>query len=218
MSEVKTPTEKEITQSGPTTQEKEGFRARWPEWMQQLPRLQFNTEPNKNFQLIDRTMLWSLLEEKKADPASVARIEADLNFLEHEVLRLFRDRDHEAKLSQNRYRLYQIIFMALAAVATIIGSIQALLMNGQADLVPFFALLETVIALAATYLATISGREPPLPLWLSHRRRAEALRREYFRYLMNLPPYDVVDGYERRQLLSTRAANINRGSYPDTNE
>ncbi|MBZ0293446.1 MAG: DUF4231 domain-containing protein [Anaerolineae bacterium] len=218
MSEVKTPTEEAVTHAAPATQEKSGFREHWPVWMQQLPRLQFSTEPNPNFQLIDRKKLRALLEEKKADPEAIEKIQADLDFLDHELLRLFRERDHQAKYDQNRYRLYQILFMLLAAIATIIGSIQALLMNGQADLVPFFSLIETMIALGTTYLATISGREAPLPSWLNNRRRAESLRREYFRYLVNLPPYDVVEGYERRQLLSTRTANINRGAYPDSNE
>lgn len=207
-------TKTEHTKS-PKTQEKAGFRANWPEWMRQLPRSSFPTEPNPDFQLIDREEIRRLLQEKKVEPEAIKKLEADMDFLDHELLRLFRERDHEAKLQQNRYRLYQVGFITLAAVATIIGSLQAVMLNGYADLVPLLALIETIIALLTTYLATISGRETPLPRWLSGRRRAEYMRREYFRYLMNMPPYDVVQGYQRRQLLSSRAANINRGVYPD---
>jgi hypothetical protein len=195
------------------TQETAGFRQNWPAWMKQLPRWSFPKEPNPNYQLIDRQKLREHLA--KLDAESVKRIEEDLDFLDHELLRLFRDRDFQASQSQNMYRLYQIGFMLLAGGAALIGSLQALALNNSPDAVPIFSLLETIVALVTTYLATISGREPPLPLWLQNRRRAENLRREYFRYLMNMPPYDVLDGYKRRMTLSQRAADINRGVYPE---
>jgi hypothetical protein len=68
------------------------------------------------------------------------------------------------------------------------------------------------------FLATISGRSAPLPNWLNNRRRAEHLRREYFRFLMHLPPYDEPVVYKRQELLSERAADINRGVNPDDHE
>lgn len=199
----------------PKTQEKSGFRAKWPEWARQLPRLRFPDQPNPNFQLIDREQMRRLLTSKGASPEAIKRLEEDLDFLDHELVRLFRERDHGASQNQNLYRLYQLAFMGLAALATLIGAFQALALADNPNIVPLFALLETIIALLTTYLATISGREAPLPLWLSNRRRAEYLRRECFRYLMDLAPYDEVDGYQRRLLLSSRAANISRGVYPD---
>ncbi len=195
----------------PVTQERKDFRKNWPVWAKQLPRWTF-PQPNQTFQLIDLEKLETIL--KDADPQSAQQIRDDMAFLEHELLRFFRDRDYEASKEQNQYRKYQIGYIVLAASATLIGSVQALSLNNAPNLVPFFAFLETVIALLATFLATISGREPPLPLWLANRRRAESLRREYFRYLMNVPPYDGVSGFERRRLLSTRAADINRGVFP----
>ncbi|MBL8152927.1 MAG: DUF4231 domain-containing protein [Anaerolineae bacterium] len=195
------------------TQQRPGFRQGWPEWARQLPRSGFEKEPNPNYQLIKPEEMAQILAA--ADPESVKRLQDDMDFLDHELLRLFRQRDFEASLNQNRYRLIQIRFMALAAVATVIGALQALALGNENQLVPWLAFAETVVALVVTYMATIAGREPPLPLWLQNRRRAEYLRREYFRYLMDLPPYDTVDGYERKLLLSTRAANINRGIYPD---
>lgn len=202
----------------PTTQERPNFRSRWPVWMQQLPRVGFPTSPNLSYQLIDLAELQKLIERENPDPEAVKRLQADIEFLDHELLRLFRERDYDAKYSQNQYRLYQILFMSLAASATLVGALQALLLSSNQDAVPMFSLIETVIALFTTYLATISGREAPLPVWLSNRQKAESLRREYFRYLLNLPPYDVVSGYERRQLLSSRAANFNRGMFPVAKE
>jgi len=196
----------------PITAEKTGFRKNWPEWAKQLPRLKF-PPPAGDFQLISVERLREVL--KDSDPGALRRVEQDLTFLDHELLRLFRERDHEAKMHQNRYRLYQIGYIMLAAFATLLGSLQALALNTQPRVMPWLAFFETVIALAATFLATISGREPPLPLYLNNRRRAESLRREYFRYIMNLSPYDSVEGPKRRMLLSARAADINRGVFPE---
>lgn len=198
---------------GFATQEVAGFRQGWPEWMRQLPRLSFPKESNKKYQLIDREKMKA--ELGSFDPAVIQRIEEDLDYMEHELMRLFRERDFEAKQQQNRYRLVQITYSLLATAATLIGSFQALSLGTNPNAVPALAFLETVVALATTYLATISGREPPLPRWLTNRRRAEDMRRECFRYLMDMPPYDTVAGYERRMLLSKRAADINRGVHPD---
>jgi hypothetical protein len=203
----------------PKTQEKQGYRENWPSWAKQFPKLTFN-KPNEDFQLIDRQQLRELFGKQKYQDdleakAALEKLEADMDFLDRELLRLFRMRDYNASKNQNNYRLYQIGFAGLAALATIIGSFQALAVNDAPDVLPYLAFGETVVALFTTYLATISGRAAPMPTWLENRRHAEYLRREYFRYLMDLEPYDGLSGFARKQQLSIRAANINRGIYPD---
>jgi len=183
-----------------------------PAFVQELPQLRFSSAPNPEFRLIEQKYIDAI---KGLYPEAAARIDADIAFMEYELLRLFVERDFEAKRSQNRYRVYQLMFLVLATVATLIGSFQALALNSSPEWLPIWAFLETIIALLATFLATISGREPPLPRWLDNRRRAEQLRREYFRYLMNLPPYNLLTGYKRQVELSRRAADINRGMFPE---
>lgn len=199
--------------SEPKTQGKSNFRKRLPVWLQEMPRARFEPpEPDPNYQLIDREDLEEVLKDT---PASVREeIIKDMDFMEYELMRLFRQRDHSAKKQQNRYRRVQILYLMLAALATMIGAVQALAFDSNPEILPVFAFLETVVALFATFLSTVSGREPPLPLWLANRRRAEQLRREFFRYLTRMPPYDEIQGYQRRMLLSKRAADINRGVYP----
>lgn len=201
-------------EKAPVTQEKRNFRQGWPMWAKQFPRRSMQDQ-DKSFQLINRDDLIATLDQAGATQAAKDKLLADIDFLDHELLRLFRDRDYNASVEQNRYRTYQMTFMALATLATLVGSFQALALNTAEAWLPLFAFAETVVALATTYIATISSRESPLPRWLLNRRRAEYLRREYFRFLMDLDPYNQVKGAERKQLLSLRAANISRGVYPD---
>jgi len=182
------------------------------DWMKELPTLRFPQAADTHFPLIRPALLEKL---KRENPQAYEKIKADIDFMDYELLRLFRDRDYEAKKQQNRYRLFQLGFLILAALATMIGSFQALSLANAPDWMPIWAFVETIVALLATFLATISGRESPMPIWLNNRRRAEQMRREYFRFLMNMPPYDKLDGYERKIELSRRAADINRGVFPE---
>src|SRR5437016_1677797 len=77
----------------PITQAKPDWRSSLPVWMKQLPQFRF-PPPNPDFQLIDHDKLMVML--KDADPATIKRIEDDMHFMDHELLRFFRDRDYEA--------------------------------------------------------------------------------------------------------------------------
>ncbi len=207
----------QVDAAAPTSQGENIADENWS-WWRALPKLDFKPhKPDPNYQLIDQSKLETMFKDKGVAPDSqeAVRIKADLNFLNDELMRLYRDRDHNAALQQNRYRFYQIGFMFLAMLAAVLGSLQSLALASYPRLMPFIALLETIVALGAVYLATISGREPPLPLWLRDRRRSEQMRREYFRFLLNLAPYDGLDIVARQQTLSTRVADINRGDFPE---
>lgn len=226
-------TQPKETEMRPRTQQKGNPRRYWPAWAKQLPYFRL-PPPDPNFSLVPKQEALELLRPDpskmtdsttstayppfRATDSTIRALENDLDLLEREVLRLFRERDLEAKTQQNRYRLYQISFIVLSAIATVIGSLLALALNqNPPTLVPLLGFAETVVALLATFLAQISGRESPFNLWLENRRAAEGLRREYFRYLMRLTPYDndLLQPYERRLMLAERAALINRGTSPD---
>jgi hypothetical protein len=185
-----------------------------PAWWRQLPAFgRFNPFDDK-FQLIEPKQLQAMLAE--ADPAAAARMRHDLDVLEHEVLRLFRRLDYEAARQQNRFRRVQIQYAFLALVATILGSIMALTLESHPQWTPVLGFAETFVALFTAFIVTVTSDEPPQQLWLQNRLRAEHLRREYFRYLMRLKPYDAIaDQFDRETLLAKRAADINRGFFPD---
>lgn len=208
MSEKPTKEEPEVFVS----QKDSSFRSRFPEWLKQFPYLRF-PDAKDSFQLIDPKDLEEVLAG--ASPEATARIKEDIEFLDYELLRLFRQKDYRASYEQNRYRKYQIGYMFLAAMAGLIGALQALSLSGSPELAAVFAFMETVVAAFVTFLSTVKGESPPLDTWLTNRRRAEFLRREYFRYLLNLEPYDDMKGYHRQRLLSARAADINRGNFPN---
>lgn len=185
-----------------------------PAWWRQLPFfLRFN-KFDDSFQLLDPQQLNSMLTEVEPDVA--ARIRRDLEVLDHEVLRLFRRLDYEAAHQQNRYRRVQLEYAFLALVATILGSIMALTLESNPDLTPVLGFGETTVALLTAFIVTLTSDEPPQQLWLQNRLRAEHLRREYFRYLMHLTPYTgITDDFDRETLLAKRAADINRGFFPE---
>lgn len=205
----------------PITQEKADFRARLPEWMKQLPRLRF-PPPNNEFTIIKPTELAELLKRENISDAVINQLVRELNDIDHDVMRLFRQRDYEASQQQNRYRLYQMGYMALATAATFFGSLQALAFGSEPRLVAAFALVQTIIAGFSTFLSFITTREPPLPRWMDNRRKAEFMRREYYRYLLNLPPYRQIDEdgkqrprYDIKGDLAERVAKANQGKYPE---
>jgi hypothetical protein len=201
----------------PKTQGQKKTRARsrqWiPEWISYLPPRAIPDDPDFNFKLISDEDLQATLAT--ADTSTQRQIQQDIAFLQTDLMPLFISRDHEAKKQQVRYLRYQIGYILLAATATTIGGLQALTLTSTPTSMPIWAFFETLVALFVSYLASISGREPPMPLWLANRRRAEQLRREYFRYLMNTTPYDELDAITRQLTLSMRAADINRGVYPE---
>lgn len=198
----------------PASQGGSFFRRHLPVWLREMPRYgPFRpAEPDPGFRLLNPDQLEQVLQ---GVPDVVRQeIYEDVDFLEYEVMRLFRERDHRAKRQQNSYRRQQINFLLLAILSTLIGSMQLISLSNQPERMPVFAFLETIISLLTAFLAALGGREPPQEQWLLNRRRAEELRREYFRFLTRVPPYDEISGYQRRMLLAQRAAEINRGMQP----
>ena len=204
--------------SMPITQERSDFRKGWPSWLRQMPRISEFRPPDPEFGLIKEGELDKFFEENKISKKIQASIKDDVEYAKYELLRLFRERDYDAAVHQNRYRLFQLGYIILATLATLIGSFMALSLNSNPDIVPLLGFLETLVALLTTFIATISGSDPPFAHYLENRRKAEFLRREYFRYLCDLDPYSEKEGAAREMLLSQRAARINKGYFPDNPE
>ncbi|MBX3065587.1 MAG: DUF4231 domain-containing protein [Anaerolineae bacterium] len=70
-----------------------------------------------------------------------------------------------------------------------------------------FGLLTTLIGAIATVLVYIYNRDRPQRVWYEKRRSAEALRKQYFLYLMHMPPYDNERHVFALQKMVTRIQN-----------
>lgn len=201
--------------SQPTTQDVTKRNKRSMSWTRTLP--QFGTfkpeEPDETYKLIDESKLDRILAASR--PEVVQRIKADLATAERELMPLFRELDHNAAYNQNRYRKFQIFYIVLAGLATMFGAFQAYTIASNPGISPWFGFGETLVALLTVFVAAVSAPKPPLQNWITNRRRAEQLRREYFRFITNLPPYTNLAANTRRSMLARRAASINRGVNPD---
>lgn len=188
-----------------------------PVWMRQLPRIKLPKRSNPNFQLIDEKTLQKIKEKYDLDEESINKVRKEQEFLDIEIMGKFREMDVEAKVQQNSFKLYQIVLIILAMLATMAGSLQAIFLSQNPDVVPYLGIIETMIALFTIFVVTIGGSsKDSLQAWIESRRISERFRREYFRYLMDLPPYTSMQvDYERRQLLAKRAASIFNGDSPE---
>ncbi len=186
-----------------------------PIWMTQLPKRNLPRTPDPNFQLISDKRLDHIQRIHQLDVATIDRIKADREFMETELMRYFRELDTEAKVKQNSYRLYQIRILMLASAATLVGSLQAISVDNQAAL-QIFGMGEALIALFTVFIIQTRGTDATLPGWLSARKKAEQLRREYFRFMLRLPPYDIsMQQYDLKLKLSSRAAEIYNDQNPE---
>jgi len=223
--------EKVIAADTPLTQQRK--TSQLPQWIKELP-LEDVNDQKENFRLIAEDALveakkkfaeqHKTVETEKADKA-YSDLQAEIEFLEMYVVGLFKQRDYDAKYYQTAYRRYQVGYMLLAVLAAIFGSLLALNLNENSAneahgrfWVAVFGFLETVVALATTYLASISGRENALEKWLENRQKAEGLRREYQQFLMRLTPYDKGTTTELEESLKRRAAAINLLGSPDIDD
>jgi hypothetical protein len=188
-----------------------------PSWRRRIPNLLNWTPlvPNRDFQLIDAEGLEAILVNQ--DPVAAQRVRHDIKTLEY-ALGLFREVDSKAKQSQIEHRRFQLMYILLGVLATLIGSLLTLTLDREPTVAAFLSFLEMVIAASTGLLSTISnaGNESPFQRWMQNRLRAEYLRREYFRYLMNLQPYTDLDEVRRQASLEQRAAAIYSGKFPDT--
>lgn len=198
----------------PTTQGKKPS-SYVPAWVRELPQWwRFKPEaPDPKYQLLKPEIVNEILS--KYSPAVQSQIREDMVNLDQEILRYFRGLDHAAKFNQNRYRKFQLLYIIFATMATGFGAGQALSLYSSPNWAPIWGGLEVAVAAFVTFLATIVSPENPLEGWMKNRKRAEQLRREYFRYLANLEPYDMLDPVARQLVLARRAADINRGVDPD---
>jgi hypothetical protein len=132
----------------------------------------------------------------------------DFERLEQELMPHFRELDNEALRTQNQFRLEQVALIFGGALATTLGTIQAVL----ADAI-WPGIVEAVLA---AMLAAIALRTQALKAqerYFTNRLKAETLRGEYFLFLGRVGSY-ADDDYRIQQLIR-RVADVKPGRERD---
>ena len=199
------------TPSDPTSKSRRRFRLRNITMFKDLPYIWKYAPPS--YPLIQEP-LDELL--KGVDKSLADQVREDMQMLQPRLFKYFTELDRDALIAQNQYRRTQVGYIILAALATLLGALQGLAYSGDSnDLLAIFAFSETVVALLAVLLAQVGHSREALDTWITKRRSAEGLRREFFRFLMYLDPYDYKDEVERYELLNQRVSDLYGGQLAD---
>lgn len=134
---------------------------------------------------------------KDADRAAAPLLEAELTYLDRELVARFRTLDHEALVAQHRFRLGSILLIFGSAVAATLGAAQAALGGGVLGI----GIAEGIVgAFVAGTVVYMRGRRFQ-QTYLTKRLQAERLKSQYYLYLARAGAYAVEDDARRAKLL-----------------
>ncbi|MEQ8676409.1 MAG: DUF4231 domain-containing protein [Aggregatilineales bacterium] len=144
----------------------------------------------------------------------------DLRDLDEYLLPLFFDFNQKAKYYQNRFYLFQWVFLfgaffttILAVMTTYFSALEARSIDGTFRLfsstvdftllVSIFGYSTLLVSAITSYYTLLSNQGEPRKRWASYRRLTEELRMMYFKYVTRLQPFHTearVDELRRRVL------------------
>lgn len=160
--------------------------------------------------LLEWEGLVSIANWKNDDLNQYPLLKQDLADLEQHLLPAFWEFNQKAKHYQNRYYLYQWVFMLGAFVTTLLGALTtyAYTLDSTTSLLPnAFGILTAIISAITAFFNALSTQNSPQTRWAKSRRLAEELRMAYFKYLAHLDPYT---GEDRVQKLRQNVLQIRR--------
>jgi Protein of unknown function (DUF4231) len=128
----------------------------------------------------------------------------DFALLERELLPHFRELDNEALHAQNQFRLEQVALILGGTLATVLGALQASLLD-----VVWPGIAEAVLAAGLTAVAFRAQALRAQERYFTNRLKAEMLRGEYFRFLGRIGPY--AEDREHIQQVIRRVAEVKAG-------
>jgi hypothetical protein len=147
-------------------------------------------------------------------PASAA-LKADCRELDEHLMPHFWRIDQRAKFFQNRFYLYQWIFILSAFLTTGLAATSVLIHTSKADLsvgpVTLTSIIGVFTALISGIAATVSfliANESPQQRWFQARSQSENLRSLYFLFLARVTPFNQVDSRDRVQQLRTKVLDV----------
>lgn len=131
-------------------------------------------------------------------------IAQDLADLDQYLLPTFFEFSQKSKFFQNRFYLYQWVFVWGAFLTTFLGALASIYYVANVSENPDGANLQVTLSYATAIVGAItafttalSNRGEPQKRWGKNRRLAEELRMHYFTYLSHLPPYEKPDRIQK---------------------
>ncbi|MFP4324346.1 MAG: DUF4231 domain-containing protein [Anaerolineales bacterium] len=140
----------------------------------------------------------------------------DIRDLEEHLLPAFFEFNQKALHFQNRFYLYQWVFMAGAFLTTFSGALTTYFytLDGsmQDTLTTFMGFVTAGISGLTAAVTVLNDQSSPQRRWAKSRRLAEELRMTYYRYLAHLPPFDRSN---RNQELRSHVVGVRRKENQD---
>jgi hypothetical protein len=133
---------------------------------------------------------------READLNSYPTLRQDLADLEEHLMPTFWEFNQKALHHQNRFYLYQWIFMVGAFATTLLGALTTYtytITPDGGDWANIAGIATAVLAGLITFFNVLSEQNAPQKRWAKSRRLTEELRTNYFRYLAHLPPFEKED-------------------------
>ena len=131
-------------------------------------------------------------------------IAQDLADLDQYLMPTFFEFSQKSKYYQNRFYLYQWVFIWGAFLTTLLGALASIYYvadtsqnSAQADMQALLNYSTAIVGAVTAFTTALSNRGEPQKRWGKTRRLAEELRMHYFTYLSHLAPYDNPDRIQK---------------------
>ncbi len=130
----------------------------------------------------------------------------DLKDLKEYLLPTFFQFSQRSKYYQNRFYLYQWVFVIGAFMTTLLGAAATLFYippNATSEVISgtnwqqILSYATAAVGAVTAFTTALSNRGEPQKRWGKNRRLSEELRMHYFTYLSHMPPYDTPDRVQR---------------------
>jgi len=143
-------------------------------------------------------------------------LKQDLADLDEYLLPAFFEFNQKALHYQNRFYLYQWVFMGGAFVTTLFGALTTYAYTLSEDggmAATVFGISTAIVSGLTAYFNILSEQNSPQRRWAKSRRLAEELRMNYFRYLAHLEPFEKEDRVQqmRRLIIDVRRKENENG-------
>jgi hypothetical protein len=174
------------------------------------PSAEADYEMQKDWEGFVSPLFW-----KKDDLTKYPTLKQDLEDLDEHLLPAFWEFNQKAKHYQNRFYLYQWIFMGGALLTTFLGALTTYTytLDNARDFPEIAGIMTALVSGVTAYFNYVSDQGSPQKRWAKTRRLTEELRTNYYRYLAHLQPYHETDRVQqmRKMVITVRRKEVSDG-------